>query len=468
MGLLIPDANQSVSLVKKYLPGSLIVGASAAGLQHLATMLHEMKKDEKADLERKDVLTVPIPASTAKVASGRASLLQRAIGLGVVSPEAAQKAIQASQAAAAPAMTAAQRMANFRARMGLPAAPPPAAPAAPPASPPPPPVSPPAAGAASAPPPAPAPSTAPAASSAAKPSKVVDWVKQHPVAASAIGSVAAATGGSMAYNSATGEQPPSLMDAGIIAGTIPLGVIGGYSLINHFIRQRKKKNLEEQLAAAKGEYSNLLGASLAGKTASLDVSEFPFIEGACLGLLEAKSGEQKVATNAGLLLAGTPLAAAAISSILAHRWMYGKQQEIENMVSSERPKPPKQIRLVSAPAPQSSDESEDEKPLSIGLQSEKVAEVPVTLADKVLSFIDGSAPASAEEALQRQLEKERDQQIEQPKAVKVGPGVVQIASKDGPVEIQAEDPAAAKILAAKTPKLTKLIGAFQSTDPTLR
>jgi hypothetical protein len=478
MGLLIPNASQSLSLVKKYLPGSLLIGGATAGLQHVATMLQEMKKDEKDNLERQDVLTVPVPISKE---ANLSPLMLKAIQAGVISPETAKRVTQAVPQAvvgSAPA-TSAARLANLQARMGMKAPP---SPAAPPVAPPPaggaPSAPSPAAGGAGAPPPpssttpspaggaSPVPSPTPVGSAQAAPSKIMQMIKNHPVATSLVGSLGAAGAGSAIYNKATGEQPPSVMDAGIIAATVPLGILGGYGLVNHFIRERKKKNLEEQLQQAKDEYAGLLGGALA-KTASVETAEFPLIDGVCIGLLEAKTGDnQKFATNAALLLAGAPVAAAALSGIIAHRWMYNKQKEVEGMYASEKPKPPKQIRLVSVP-PQPKDEDE-ESPLAIGLQSEKVAEVPSTIADSVVSLLGNSPPVSAEEALQKQLEEERKNQASQPKVVKVGPGVTQITSHDGPVEVQAEDPATAKILSAGAPRLAKLIGMFQSTDATLR
>lgn len=292
------------------------------------------------------------------------------------------------------------------------------------------------------------------------------------------------------------------MDAGIVAGTIPLGVLGGYALVNYFIKKRQKKNLEEQLEQAKNEYSSLLGSSLAKSASDDSRFSFPIIDGICFAAVESdfESESQKIGRdiNAGMALAGMPYVSGALATIIAHRWMYNKQKELEALHTTEKPKPPKQIRLVSAPP----SEQTDEAPLALGLQDEeKVAELinrlahpPVDVTPKmaglisrlahppvndsklasgasisdIFSFLGVPAPASTEDVLQRQLDKEREEQEKQPKAIKVAPGVVQITSREGPVEVEAEDPAAARVLSKASPQLTKLIASFQSTDPTLR
>lgn len=537
MGFLIADAPQALSLVNRYLPGSLIAGGAVAGLQHMATMLNEMEKDKKEKTERDDVLTVTIPSPTPKLAAVANRFAQKAIQAGVIRHEAeiarqiaasaakipaasisvatpagvdsvtrqlalAQAKMDAQRIAqkALPPVSSSQRLQNWQNIVSGKTAPvtTPSAAAPAPAS-----IVP---GSASSATPAAAPAAASATPTAVAPiaggagggggsaggggsggaagnesSKSFSWFRKHPVAYTAAGSVAAGLAGHQALND---EPPPSLMDAGIVAGTIPLGILGGYGLINHFIKKRQKKNLEEQLDQAKSEYSNLLGSSLAKSASDDSHFSFPIIDGICFAAveldLESESGKHAADINAGMALVGAPYVSGALATIIAHRWMYNKQKEIEALHTTEKPKPPKQIRLVSAPPPDQSEEA----PLAIGLQDEeKVAELihrlthpPISESkvaigegiSDIFSFLGGAAPASTEDALQRQLDREKEEREKQPKAIKVAPGVVQITSGEGPIEIEAADPAAARVLSKTSPQLTKLIASFHSTDPSLR
>jgi hypothetical protein len=309
---------------------------------------------------------------------------------------------------------------------------------------------------------------------------------------------------------------PSLLDAGLGTALISGGLMGGYSLVNHFIKERRRKAMQEQLDQSKGEYSRLLGQTLS-KNAGLDsVVEFPFIHGICAGIVEG-SGFEKAAsddkdsvimsgdvisgvdknphiekdpvhgwsvggpsttagaksaqvwskaeaekhlgrklennktatTSSGMLLAGSPGILAVLSGIAAHRWMYNRQNELEKLYTSKKPEPPKQIRLVSVPAPGS--EQDDDQPLQLGApEPEKVAGLA-----EILDFV--KSPEAVE------IEKEKENLL-QPRATKVAPGTVQVSTPGGSsTEIEATDPATARILAHNTSRLTKLLAAYQST-----
>jgi hypothetical protein len=402
MGLFSLDGDQALSLLKRYLPGSLAVGASAAGLKHLGGMLYQMEKDKKDKQERGDVLTVQIPQGSKMAAS---------------IPAAAAEALErmAAQAAHAGESGAATIIPT------------------------------------------------PALSRTAK---AMQAIKSHKLITGGAIAGAGATGMGQAKDwddnkGAPSEPPPSLWDSGGIASTIMLGGLGGYSLVDHFIKKRQKKNLEEQLDDSKREYSQLLGASLV-KGASVEPS-FPIISGICSYKVERGDRPQKEAAAALTRLIGIPTGAAAVSAILAHRWMYERQKELEKLHTESKPTPPKQIRLVSAPPEAPTDDTDDgEKPLALGFDKGAAA-----MPDWFEFF--NKVPAAPDEQALRQTQKQQEEdEKKQPKMTNIAPGTVQVSLRDGPVEILAEDPRAAKILSKASPRLTKLLAAFQSTPADLR
>lgn len=511
---IFPDAAQVLALTKKYLPPALLVGGGAAGLQHMLAMNAEQKKNEEEAGRNKDLLTVEIPMAKAAAPRGRwqpPPVVQDATVLGHAAAEAAGHAapaagpsladialaeaaalrarIRASNAAAGgpnaifgagpplttpppvpgfprnPPQGAPQRPMSPPAtplgaappRSLVPPSPPPtplgaAAPAsaAPPATPPPP-VVPPAGG--SAPAPAggggaggPAPSLSQAVAGGVNPP---GFLKSHWGKLLSAAGLTAAGGAAVEHGAIKSDGSPSLLDASLSAGLISGGLMGGYSLINHFIKERRRKAMEEQLGQAKGEYSRLLGQTLS-KSAGLDgIVEFPFIHGICSAFAESGDLEKTAATSPGMMLAGSPGILAVLSGIAAHRWMYNRQEELEKLYTSKKPEPPKQIRLVSTPAPDS--ELDDDQPLQLGApEPEKVAGLA-----EILDFV--KSPEAVE------IEKE-EKTNQQPRATKVAPGTVQIFTPGGPsTEIEATDPATARVLARNTPRLTKLLAAYQST-----
>lgn len=470
MGLI--DANQSLHLIKKYLPGSLIAGGSVAGLQHLAGMLHEMEKDKKEKRENDDVLTVEIPRvpKVAGVGDGLIRVLSQAEALALRDAQMQSlfrggAAATASSSVVAPTVISPSSFSG-RAARGVAASPVP--PPLPPALP---------SGAsgsstpgvptqvvspAGGPPPANVSTPAATITSAAVP----PWsTGKKLLVGGGVGAGGVAAAAYKNYNPLTGQPvvggdpPNSPLDPGIIAAIIGGGTIGGYSLINHIIKERQKKNLQEQLDDSKKEYSQLLGASLL-KGASADPA-FPIINGICFSKIE-KSRSQKEAAVSLAHLVGAPTLGFSVSAILAHRWMYERQKELEALHTQSKPSPPKQIKLVTAPEPNQEDE-DGEKPLALNYEKE------ATAMPDWFNFFEKQTSEIPNELDAKQVQQQKDDDAKrQPKMTNVAPGTIQVLTKDGPVEIEAEDARSARILEKTSPRLTKLLAAFQSTPAELR
>lgn len=259
------------------------------------------------------------------------------------------------------------------------------------------------------------------------------------------------------------QVPSSLSDAAMVTGVLAGGGLLGYGAVDGYMRNRQKEQMQERLDQAKSEYGTLLGHSLVnGKAAEVEDpnNHFPLINGLCLGVVESEFSEdgQKIAESWGSLLFGAPGGLAVLTGVLAHKWMYNRQKELESMHTQPKPSPPKQIRLVSAPPPQP-DPSEDgtEQLLLNGPQAPKLA---ADLAGMVAGLTGGYVMGDKKEPDTVLLEKQPP--ISAPKATNAGPGTAQIATADGPVNVEAEDPAAAAIMQqGGTKKLTQLLKIFQ-------
>ena len=163
---------------------------------------------------------------------------------------------------------------------------------------------------------------------------------------------------------------------------------------------------------------------------------------------------------------------AVLAGIMAHKWMYNKQKELEAMHTQSKPAPPKQIRLVSAPAapatPAALPTSEAPEKVNLLPESPETADTPL-LENKVaidIAEIAGGAllggVASGDKKKEEEVQQDPSVLPPQPEAVKIGPGTIQIGTAGGPVEVQAQDAATAKVLNQQAGKLTKLMGVFQA------
>lgn len=488
-----PNLSQLSFLTQKFLPPALVVGGGVAGIQHLLALKREQEKNEAAaSKENKDVLVVPIPSSP-KLASVIEKLAGKGFGnIGHILESALNQASHTTEAAAATGQSAADairaarevRAANQAARRAERAAAAPAAEApaaevdlfagmgAPPAAAPPgvPPVGSASAAAAASSPtsiiPAGAVPLSTSASSGGLPppptkGSWLDMFRRNPKTTATVGAVtgAGAVGGGLYGLGDHNENKDraSLLDASIATGLVGGGLLGGYSLVNSILRRRRKENLERQLASAKEEYSTLLGRTLSKTAEETECLErFPAIHGFLGEFVSVSNGSKEAEfkeadLSSGMLLLGSPGALATISGIVAHKWMYNRQKELERLYTTKKPEPPKQIRLVSTPAPGSS--QDDDEPLELGMpEPEKVAGL-TEIIDQISATPD-----------ERKQEEETLGSAKQPKVVKVGPGTVQIATEGRqPVEIEASDPESAAILKTKAPMLARLIAAYQST-----
>ena len=459
--MILPSGTQALNLLGTYLPSSLLVGGGVAGVQHLLAMKREQDKADEESRNRKDVLVVPVSAPKTAAGGAAGSIVD--------------DLFRAAEAAHPPISTTLSRQMPEAALPAFPPARtpgpvPPVAPAAPPAD----------LGdlfhsAESAHPteaiPAGAGGSAGGGGAGAEaggagagagaggadiglniPSHQPGWFGKNWKWMTGVGGAGAAGLGLKNYNEGSGT--PSLMDAAAITGIVGGGLMGGYSLVNHLMRERKKKALTEQLAQAKNEYATMLGQTLS-KTASTDgLTEFPLIHGILqdFALSRADDSQKNASTSSGMLLLGIPGGLGVLSAIAAHKWVYNRQKELEAMHTASKPSPPRQIRLQAVPPPGA--EQDDDQPLSVNGADEKYAGL-----NEIMDFMNkAETPAISEQQAEAIAEPVKTQ------VVKVAPGVIQITGKGHPpTEVEADSPESAEILRRSAPRLAKLLAAYQST-----
>lgn len=403
MPTIFPTPEIALHHFVKYFPPGLAIGAGSAGLIHLMSQMKQLKEEQKAQEVGNDTLTVPIPQKIASspwatALAGLTRSMRRTAPLMLTNGAQVAQPVAGAAAAAAPG-----RLSGLLSHLGA-----------------------------------------------------NKW--RYASGGAALG----ATG--MAEHMSTKDTvPSSLSDAGMVTAILAAGGLGGYHMVDNALENRQKEQLQTRLDRSKNEYGTLLGQTLAGgKTATLDDpnSTFPIIKGICMQVVCDEFGEQKVAETVGSMMFGAPGALSVLTAVLAHKWMYNRQNELEHMHTQTKPSPPKQIRLVSAPPPAPAPMPDDG--MSAGqlqLEAPKVAgELPELLGALAVGHVAGGekkepAPAIGAPPVV----------VAPPRATTVGPGTVQISTDGGPTEVEAEDPAAAAVLhngGAK--KLTTLMSIFQA------
>lgn len=268
------------------------------------------------------------------------------------------------------------------------------------------------------------------------------------IAAAALGGVYGLDRANVGANASSDSKITAsvLGDAGITMAALTGGGLLGYGVVNKALHERRKQQMQGQLDKAKQEYSGLLGRTLAGvKTASFqDPSQnFPVINGICSVLAEHGNPELvKTAENWMSYLTSSPGAVAVLAGIAAHKYIYNRQRELQALHTTGKPSPPKEIRLVSEPVQQLPDEDPT-----------KTADLSL---DSVVNLVGGE-PVTAPENPE-----DRSRVPAAPKAIKAGPGTVQITTASGPITVEADDPAAAALLSQGAgSKLTQLMRIYQ-------
>ena len=295
------------------------------------------------------------------------------------------------------------------------------------------------------------------------------YLKAKPVIR--LGGLAAAGtyAGAAALNAA--KTPPSVGD-NLFDAAAPIAIGGGsallsYGIVDNMLKNRERKQLQARLDQAKDQYSTMLGQTLASanaaKSASLENADlFPTIHGICLGLVDAEFPDHEKQATSPLSLLGTAglTGLPTLAAILAHKWMYNRQKEVDALHQSDKPKPPKQIRLVGIPQPAPvpiTPEVEDQEQLM--LPEPKMAN---ELPELIGALAIGQA-AKGEGERKEERPMRRPGLPPMPKLQEVGPGTAQITTSEGPVEIAAQDPATAQIMShGGSKKLTQLLSIFQA------
>lgn len=248
------------------------------------------------------------------------------------------------------------------------------------------------------------------------------------------------------------KVPKSLgWDSAMWMGGSLLGGSLGFNAINDFSRSRRKTEEQAKLDRAKQEYADLLGKSLAGPKLAT-VLEFPtiesFVEGLAVGLcpdpMEKKSS---------LDILGVPGILGTLSAIVAHNYVYNRATASDKALQTNKVKPPKSIRLVSAapktspvtpPAPEPGDAAQamDDETDKIAMALQyliKSAGLTDSLQDGALSAILGEP----------KVEPIPDPSSFEPKVEQIDANTVVIHTADGPVKVDASDPQAQALLHKK-------------------
>lgn len=167
-------------------------------------------------------------------------------------------------------------------------------------------------------------------------------------------------------------------DAPLAVGTTIAGGTIAYALVDHILKRRREVQLKQELDSLKNQYSNYLAQELSSKNAA----EFPVLDGLLIAATDAiskvpveenrKQAAQNMIKKAaadpetvGSMFFSLPGVAALLSGILAHKYFYNKDQDIERALEKEEADKmkiaPKQIKIVSRPIEETTVKSKTNK-----------------------------------------------------------------------------------------------------------
>lgn len=315
---------------------------------------------------------------------------------------------------------------------------------------------------------------------------ILRWAKTNPLKAGLGGAAAA---GIVARDMTHVPTTPDnyLADAGMKATAILGSSALGYGIINSILENRRKKQLQDQFTKAKGDYGNLLGNVLAQpKAAELDQA-CPVLFGAICAVADQSLGDdERKSASVISNLVSAPSALMVISGILSHQWMYNREKELAALHQNVAPKPPKEVRFVTAPpaqplippgnapaleSPQRSDDFDEVESKNAGGTGHMIA-ADLAADGILLSMIDskregGEKPPGAQPGKPLVPPTAPPPAIAPIQMVDVAPGTTIGQTANGPVSFEAEDPNAARVLHQNKGRLKQLLGMMQarSADP---
>ena len=262
-----------------------------------------------------------------------------------------------------------------------------------------------------------------------------------------------------------GVAPSPMWDSGMNLGIGIGGLALGYGAVKAFTNHRRSQDEKAKLEAAKAEYSDLLGQSLAGPKIAT-VVKYACIEGLVAGAARQLEEHYPTKFASGAMdILGAPGALAVLAGIVGHQYVYNRETAADNAMKQPRIKPPKSIRLVSAPAPRPPAPEVGDVSQTLKDEEDKVASLvnldaldyllkqaePITeaLQAGVVQMLPGQTTPVAEE----------DPASFKPRVEQIDGNTVVIHTAAGPVTVDAADPRARALLQQKSKQIASSMSA---------
>jgi hypothetical protein len=241
-----------------------------------------------------------------------------------------------------------------------------------------------------------------------------------------------------------GSQADMLWEAGLWVAPALATVALSAGAINSFTRNRRKAEAQSKLEKAKTEYGSMLGQSLTGPKVAFIV-EHPTIEGLVSSIEERVSKCFKKEANGRDILApwtSSGSALALLSAVVAHQYVYNRETAATNALKQTKVKPPKSIRIVTAP-PALPAPTDDDKLASF------VRPEAIEFLHKQAFEISFGEPSVSIPEPTSQIPGEKDPDSLQPKIEQIDGNTYVIHTANGPVTVNADDPQAKALLQKK-------------------
>ena len=254
-----------------------------------------------------------------------------------------------------------------------------------------------------------------------------------------------------------------------MGGVAALGIGGlGYMITNHILMNRRKSQMQGQLDAAKNQYSHLLGQSLASPEKVATVGDpdeyFPAIHGLCNSMVDSLYGNQKIADGPNIAsnFLSSPSLLGVLAAVMAHQFVYNRMNQVDQMHQYEKPKPPKNIRLVSSP--------QQPIPLSLPAPSAEDLQTPAPVQEDerktamdIPEILGTIGLMKNEEGQPEQGTSVQPPLPTEPTDQMITNNTAEIISPEGNTVVQSGDPGVTAQLPAATHRLMKIMQSLNAT-----
>lgn len=262
-------------------------------------------------------------------------------------------------------------------------------------------------------------------------------------------------------------SPSYAFEAPLMAGMAAGGLVGGYSLVDSILKARRRRDAAARLEKSKQEYSQLLGQTLTGP-ASLKTAAFPLCEEMVRlmsGMVAAElnlpiNGTTKIASSEWQKLlaiaTSTPMLVALGAAAASHQFMYNREKDVENSMTAKRVTPPKEIRLVSAPAAPAlpAPAAKEEEPATI-----KAAEMLIDVPFKELL---GGGRGVSKAPVAGDINSDGKPDAIAPKVERVDANTYRVITPAGAVTVDATDPNTRHILEKDHSRLAEILSGISA------